>query len=65
MIQFDFLDGVICALQLGTAVYALRLNRIFGTNRAGWALFGAFALMTAMHLNSALNISDALSVFDF
>ena len=29
-------------LQLGVAVYALRLNRLFGASRVGWLLFEQF-----------------------
>lgn len=32
-------------LQLVVAFYALRLNKLFGTARAGWSLFAAFILM--------------------
>src|SRR5690348_14263208 len=39
--------------QLGTALYALRLNRRFGVQQAGWALFGAFTLMLMMQVNQA------------
>ena len=36
-------------LQLAVACYALRLNRLFGTRRAGWSLFTAFALLALLH----------------
>jgi two-component system, cell cycle sensor histidine kinase and response regulator CckA len=51
MEQTQLIGGIALAMQLGTAVYALRLNRLFGTDRAGWSLFGAFALMLAVHLS--------------
>jgi two-component system cell cycle sensor histidine kinase/response regulator CckA len=35
-------------LQLGVAAYALRLNRLFGASRVGWALFSAFALLATL-----------------
>jgi two-component system, cell cycle sensor histidine kinase and response regulator CckA len=62
MDQIQVMGGVALAMQLGAAVYALRLNRLFGTARAGWSLFGAFALMLAVHV-SELNAStgDATS----
>jgi PAS domain S-box-containing protein len=56
------LEGVALSMQLGTAVYSLRLNRLFGTDRAGWALFGAFALMLAMHVNQVWEV-DSVSLF--
>jgi hypothetical protein len=37
-------------LQFVVAVYALRLNRIFGTARVGWSLFCAFLLLALLHL---------------
>lgn len=58
------INGVALFMQLGTAVYALRLNRIFGTDRAGWALFGAFALMLAMHVNQVWDPPSLLGAFD-
>src|SRR6266540_326340 len=51
MDQTEFLGGLALCLQLATALYALRLNRLFGTYRAGWSLFGAFALMLALHVS--------------
>ena len=30
--------------------YALRLNRVFGTQRVGWMLFGVFSLLAALEL---------------
>lgn len=40
-------------LQLGVGIYALRLNRLFGTRRIGWSLFTAFTLLGAIHLAQA------------
>src|ERR1039457_2591307 len=53
MDETQVVGGLALSVQLGTAFYALRLNRLFGTNRAGWSLFGAFALMLALHLTEA------------
>ena len=36
-------------LQLAVASYALRLNLIFGSGRAGWWLFSAFSLLALAH----------------
>ena len=43
----DFIAG---GVQLIVAVYALRLNRLFGTARVGWSLFCAFLLLAVLHL---------------
>src|SRR5438105_2848406 len=53
MDEIQVLGGLAMSMQLGTAAYALRLNRVFGTDRAGWSLFGAFTLMLAVHLSEA------------
>jgi two-component system, cell cycle sensor histidine kinase and response regulator CckA len=53
MYETQVVGGLALSVQLCTAFYALRLNRLFGTNRAGWSLFGAFALMLALHLTEA------------
>jgi len=37
-------------LQFIVAGYALRLNRIFGTARAGWSLFWAFSFLALLHV---------------
>jgi C4-dicarboxylate-specific signal transduction histidine kinase len=37
-------------LEVGVAFYALRLNRLFGSKRAGWSLFAAFSLLALVHL---------------
>jgi hypothetical protein len=37
-------------LQFVVAAYALRLNRLFGTARVGWSLFGAFSLLALLHV---------------
>ena len=37
-------------LQLVVAIYALRLNRLFGATRVGWSLFCAFTLLGLLHL---------------
>jgi signal transduction histidine kinase len=42
--------GILAALlQLAVAGYALRLNLIFGSGRAGWWLFSAFSLLALAH----------------
>ena len=42
--------GMMAALlQLAVAGYALRLNLLFGSRRAGWWLFSAFALLALAH----------------
>jgi two-component system, cell cycle sensor histidine kinase and response regulator CckA len=64
MDEAQVIDGIALFTQLGTAVYSLRLNRVLGTDRAGWALFGAFALMLAMHVNQAWEVSAGLSSYD-
>jgi hypothetical protein len=46
-------------LQFIVAGYALRLNRLFGTNRVGWSLFGAFSLLAILHLVQSLMPSNA------
>jgi two-component system, cell cycle sensor histidine kinase and response regulator CckA len=51
----DFLSAVSLSLQIAVAAYALWLNRVFGTKRAGWALCGAFILMLVMHINEAFS----------
>jgi C4-dicarboxylate-specific signal transduction histidine kinase len=47
----ELLGTAALVLQVTVASYALWLNRILGSRRAGWALCGAFVLMVAMHLN--------------
>lgn len=46
----DSITWIGSILQLCVACYALRLNRLFGTNRVGWSLFSAFSLMAILHL---------------
>lgn len=41
------------ALQFIVAIYALRLNRRFGTAQVGWSLFGAFSLLALLQLVQA------------
>ncbi len=64
MDETQVIEGVALFTQLGTAVYALRLNRVFGTDRAGWALFGAFALMLAMHVSQVWEGAGAVGGYD-
>ncbi len=42
------------ALQFVVAGYALRLNRLFGTARVGWSLFGAFLLLALLHITQSV-----------
>jgi PAS domain S-box-containing protein len=57
------LEVAALVLQVVVAIYALWLNRVFGTRRAGWALCGAFVLMLAMHLSEAAALPESVSVF--
>jgi hypothetical protein len=43
-------SGMALSVQVGTAAYALRLNRLIGVERIGWALVALFTIMTAVHL---------------
>ena len=38
-------DYIADILQLVVAIYALRLNQLFGATRVGWSLFCAFSLL--------------------
>jgi PAS domain S-box-containing protein len=42
--------GLSGILQLCVAIYAIKLNRLFGTGRVGWSLFWAFVLLALLHL---------------
>src|SRR5438874_5585078 len=37
-------------LQPGAAIYALRLNRLFGTRRVGWSVCAAFFALAVLHV---------------
>jgi hypothetical protein len=52
------------AFQIGVAIYALWLCKKFGSTRAGWSLFGAFALMAALYLNKAFDnkVAEAAAI---
>src|ERR1044071_7403865 len=56
MDEIQFVGGLALVMQVGTALFALRLNRVFGTRRAGWSLFGAFALMLAVRTSDAWSL---------
>ena len=43
-------------MQFVVAGYALRLNRIFGSDRVGWSLFAAFSLLALLHLAQSLSV---------
>jgi signal transduction histidine kinase/ActR/RegA family two-component response regulator len=55
--------GVAGTLQLCVAVYALRLNRLFGTGRVGWSLFWAFLLLGLLHLVQSTSERHAITQF--
>ena len=46
----EILTWIAGGRQLVVGGYALRLNRLFGTAKAGWSLFCAFALLALLHL---------------
>jgi hypothetical protein len=50
MNHHDAMSYIAGLSQFVVAVYALRLNRIFGTARVGWSLFCAFILLALLHL---------------
>jgi hypothetical protein len=47
------------AMQFIVAVYALRLNRRFGTAKVGWSLFGAFSFLALLQLIQSTTSFDA------
>jgi hypothetical protein len=55
----EIMDYIAGGLQFIVAGYALRLNRLFGTSRVGWSLFGAFSLLAMLHLVQSLMPSAA------
>jgi len=55
----EIMDYIAGGLQFIVAGYALRLNRLFGTTRVGWSLFGAFSLLAILHLVQSLMPSTA------
>lgn len=54
MNEAQVVGGMALSMQIGTAAYALRLNRLFGSERTGWALFGVFAILLVLHVTEAL-----------
>jgi len=58
-LYIEIIQLISVAFQVGVAIYALWLNKVFGTSRAGWSLFGAFALMAALYLNKAFDLKTA------
>ncbi|HWD92591.1 MAG TPA: ATP-binding protein [Verrucomicrobiae bacterium] len=38
-------------LEVGVAIYAMRLTRLFGSKRVGWSLFTAFFLLALLHIS--------------
>jgi C4-dicarboxylate-specific signal transduction histidine kinase len=55
----EVMGYVASGLQFIVAAYALRLNRLFGTSRVGWSLFGAFSLLAMLHLVQSLMPSSS------
>ena len=48
------IPGIVCGLlEAGVALYALRLNRLFGSKRVGWSLFTAFCMLALLHLSKS------------
>lgn len=50
MNMHELMNLIAGGLQFVVALYALRLNRVFGPNRVGWSLFCAFSLLALLHL---------------
>jgi len=59
MNSHEIMGYIAGGLQFIVAGYALRLNRLFGTSRVGWSLFGAFSLLAMLHLVQSLMPSNA------
>ena len=57
--------GLAGLLQLGVAVYAIRLNRLFGTARVGWSLFWSFLLLALLHFVQSVTPAYAAEGFKF
>ena len=47
------------AIQFIVAMFALRLNRRYGTSRVGWSLFGAFALLAVLQFIQSSSTASA------
>src|SRR5436190_15910040 len=57
----DIVSWAAGILQLCVALYALRLNRLFGAKHVGWSLFAAFGLLAISHVIQSigpLKVSD-------
>jgi hypothetical protein len=61
MNESQLFGGIAGAMQFLVALYALRLNRRYGTSRVGWSLFGAFALLALLHLVQCVTPGRATS----
>jgi len=49
--NISMIAGIVSGmLEVGVAIYALRLNRLFGSKRAGWTLFAAFSMLAMLHV---------------
>lgn len=63
MSESHIMGWIASSMQFGVAVYALRLNRRYGTTRVGWSLFWAFALLAVLQLaQSTWTVSTAVEV---
>jgi len=55
--------GLAGALQLCVAIYAIRLNRLYGSARVGWSLFWAFSLLALLHFVQSVAPPQAAAGF--
>jgi two-component system cell cycle sensor histidine kinase/response regulator CckA len=60
----NIIDLLAGTMQVAVAIYALRLNRLFGARRVGWTLFMAFALVAMTHIVNATQPSAVLVNLD-
>jgi C4-dicarboxylate-specific signal transduction histidine kinase len=76
MNELNFMGCIASVLQFIVAIYALRLNRRYGTARVGWSLFCAFSLLALLQLtqltaplgagaNAALEINATYALISF
>ncbi len=76
MNESHIMGCIASGLQFIVAIYALRLNRRYGTARVGWSLFCAFSLLALLQLiqstawfdasgNSALKVSVTYVLISF
>jgi C4-dicarboxylate-specific signal transduction histidine kinase len=51
MTDISFIVGIVTGvLEIAVALYALRLNRVFGSKRVGWSLCAAFFILAFLHV---------------